>query len=403
MKRVWFVLAALLLIILVIIGVSRSKKQVGIEITVATATSGTFVREVSGTGNIEAHIYTLSFNRAAHIERVLVHEGEHVHAGAVLAELSSAPEHEDLAATREKLHAMQVSLQAQEREAGANLQKLDIQLAETRKQLNLTRQLFTAGTASLNEVDTLEHQLATQTAEREAQAARAISNRRDLSAQLTSLQAQIRTDERILRDSRLTAPVSGAISQIDFRVGETAQGAVKLVEDGTLRAKVRMAEADTVGVSVGQTARVELDANPDHPLSARVERLGVSADIQGQGSSSILPVTLTFLDARAATEARPGFTATGRITTLRLPSALQVPLEALVEETTDGQKHCYVWVVDTKALTASRQEVTVTARNLTAAAIQGLPAGATVVTMPPDTLKAGAKVRIKPADTKPKG
>lgn len=167
--------------------------------------------------------------------------------------------------------------------------------------------------------------------------------------------------------------MSGAVSLVDFRVGESAQGTVKLVEDHSLQVKVRMAEADTVGLCVGQPARVELDANPEQPLQAKVERLGVAADIQGQGASAILPVTLRFTDARAGELARPGFTATGRITTLRLTHAVQVPVEALVEQEEQGHKHVYLWMVDRKTLIATRQEIRVTARNLTDVAVQGIP------------------------------
>ena len=396
MKRLWLIVLVLFFLAVIIVGAQRARKPLAVEVTVAQATAGDFVREVSGTGNVEARTYTLSFSRTGRIARVPVHEGEHVRAGAVLAELSTAPEVEDVQATREKLQALTVSLTAQQQEALADLQQRDLQLADTRRKLALTRRLFDAGAASRDEVDTLERQRVTQTGDRAAQAARALSNHRDLLAQLTGLRTQIQTSERVLRESHLTAPVSGSISQVDLRVGETAQGTMKLVEDHSLQVKVRMAEADTVGVRVGQAARVELDADPEQPLDARVERLGISADIQGQGASAILPVTLRFTDARAGELARPGFTATGRITTLRLARAVQVPVEALVEPHDPGQKHAYLWVVDKKTLTATRKEVHITARNLTAAAVQGVAADATVITLPPDTLKSGDKVRIKP-------
>ncbi len=396
MKRFWLIVLVVSFLAIILVGVQRAKKPIGIEVTVALATAGDFVREVSGTGNVEARTYTLSFSRTGRIARVLVHEGEHVRAGAVLAELTTAPEVEDVAAVQEKLQALLVSLTAQQEEARADLQQRELQLADTRHKLALTRRLFSAGAASRDEVDTLERQRVTQTADRAAQAARAESNHRDLLAQVAGLHTQMQTSERVLRESRLTAPVNGSISLLELRVGETAQGTVQLVEDHSLRVKVRLAEADTVGVRAGQSARVELDANPEQPLDARVEKLGISADIQGQGASAILPVTLRFTDARAGEMARPGFTATGRITTLRLARAVQVPVEALVEQNEPGQKHVDLWVVDRKTLTATRKEVRVTARNLTTAAVQGVAAGATVITLPPDTLKAGDKVRIKP-------
>lgn len=144
MKRVWFIVLVVFFLVVILLGVQHAKKPLGIEVTVAQATTGDFVREVSGTGNVEARTYTLSFSRTGRIARVLVREGEHVRAGAVLAELATAPEVEDVAAARDKLQALTVSLAAQQQEARADLQQRDIDLAETCRKLALTRTLYAA-------------------------------------------------------------------------------------------------------------------------------------------------------------------------------------------------------------------------------------------------------------------
>jgi multidrug efflux pump subunit AcrA (membrane-fusion protein) len=122
-----------------------------------------------------------------------------------------------------------------------------------------------------------------------------------------------------------------------------------------------------------------------------VDRLGVQAEVAGSGGSAVLPVFIRFLDEKAEALARPGLTVTARITTLRLPSALKVPLETLVE---DGGK-TFVWQVDETTRTVRKQPIVVRARNLTHAAVEGLAPGSILVSLPPDTLKEGQKVSYR--------
>lgn len=104
-----------------------------------------------------------------------------------------------------------------------------------------------------------------------------------------------------------------------------------------------------------------------------------------------MPVFIRFLDPQAEALARPGLTATANITTLRLPRALKIPLEALVEE--QGQR--FVWVVDTQSRTVRKQPIVLKARNLTQAAVEGLAEDSLLVSLPPETLKEGSKVSYR--------
>jgi hypothetical protein len=75
---------------------------------------------------------------------------------------------------------------------------------------------------------------------------------------------------------------------------------------------------------------------------------------------------------------------------------LQVPLEALVDEPKGEGTRTVLWVIDAKRWTISKRAVTVQVRNLTDAVIAGVPAGALVVSLPQDSLKAGMRVRKMP-------
>jgi HlyD family secretion protein len=189
--------------------------------------------------------------------------------------------------------------------------------------------------------------------------------------------------------------VDGTVAKIDYLTGtESGTGAVRLIEDATLTVRVRLSEADAGLVKPGQPARIELDAAQ-----------GKILEVQGQGGSAILPVVLRFLSSDARTLARPGLTATARITTLRIAQAVMVPLETLIEE----DKKFFVWLIETKktpdgkvdSLTVKRQEIKLLARNLTMAAVKGLESGAQLVSLAPDGLKDGTRVRLPPEVVKP--
>jgi RND family efflux transporter MFP subunit len=223
------------------------------------------------------------------------------------------------------------------------------------------------------------------------------STQRDLEAQLQARQSEMASLQRRIAQATLRAPVAGTVAAVGYLVGvETTAGAasIRLIEAGSLRVQARLAEADVPAVRPGQPVRLELDAAPEQPLQGRVDRLGVQAEVAGSGGSAVLPVFIRFVDKEAEAVARPGLTVTVRITTLRLPKALKIPLEALVEE--QGQR--FVWVVDPQSRTVRKQPIVLKARNLTQAAVEGLAHDSILVSLPPETLKEGTRVSYRLPD-----
>lgn len=394
MRRWWWIILIVLVLALIGVGVARSKKDNGLPVGIETVTRGEFVREVSGTGSVEAKVYSLTFAQPGQVARIPVREGDHVKAGAVLVELDINTVRADLEAARQELQARNSDLITQDQKARAGRAKLEADLRDAEKKLTVSKRLQAIGAESQDALDLCERQVRELRANLSTTIAENNSLRQGITSQRAALQAQVQGYEKALRESRITAPVTGVVSEIGFRIGEmTTGGAVKLVEDGTLRVRAQISEAEATEVSVGLPANIELDAAPDNLLSAYVDKLGVVASVKGEGGSATLPVTLRFKDIKAATQAKPNFTVTAHIVAKRLPATLQIPLEALIEEKTDGKTSYSVWLVDPKRSTVSKQAITVTARSLTKAAIEGLAEGTKVVTLPPDDLKAGTKVK----------
>ncbi|WP_299428268.1 efflux RND transporter periplasmic adaptor subunit [uncultured Meiothermus sp.] len=394
MRRwIWIVLVALSLG-LTIFGLMRPRGEQGLSVNVVRAERGEFVREARATGVVEARLYALTFPRPGRVAEVRVQEGQTVQAGQLLAVLETPNEELQLRAARETLSALRVRASAQDGEFRTNQTRLQNQLGEARRNLSLTQRLLQVGSASQNEVSQLIRQVADLESQLASLSQTRASTQRDLQAQIEARQTEIAGLERTIAQSSLRAPVAGSISSVGFLVGveTTATGAaIRLMEAGSLRVQVRLLEADIPGVRPGQPVTLELDAAPNQPLQGKVDRLGVQAEVAGAGGSALLPVFIRFLDARAEAVARPSLTITARITTLRLPNALKVPLETLVEE--PGRQS--VWVVDETTRTVRKQPVTPKARNLTHAAVEGIADGSLLVSLPPEALEEGGKVSYR--------
>lgn len=402
MRRwIWIVLVALSLG-LTIFGLMRPRGEQGLSVNVVRAEQGEFVREVRATGTVEARLYTLTFPRPGRVAEVQVKEGQAVQAGQVLAVLETVGEQSQLRAAREALRALQTRISAQEADFRSNSTRLQNQLTEARRNLGLAQRLLAIGSASQNEVNQLARQVADLQAQLASLNQTRTSTQRDLQAQIEARQTEIATLERTIAQASLRTPVAGTISNVGYLVGvETtapsgsgtslSTPSIRLVEAGSLRVQARLSEADIPGVRPGQPVRVELDSAPNQPLQGKVDRLGVQAEVAGTGGSAVLPVFVRFLDAQAEATARPGLTATARITTLRLQNVVKIPLETLVEE--EGRS--FVWVVDETTRTAKKQPVTLQARNLTQAAVEGVADKSILVSLPPEALKEGGKVSYR--------
>lgn len=391
LRRIWI---PILVIALggVVWSIARPKPDPGLEINVARATGGEFVREVRANGSVDARVYTLNFPRPGRVARVLVKEGQAVAAGALLAELDTTDDTVKLTSARANLAATVTQLGAQGSETDASRAKIGSQLEAARVKLAATQKLAAVGGASRNELEDANRAVRDLESQLQIQSSQSTTSQSTLQATQSARQAEIKALERSISLAQLRSPVDGTVSKVDFLAGtEAGTGTIRVVESRTLEFRAKLAEADIPGLTLGQPALIALDSAPTTPLQAKVSRLAVQAEVSAQGGSAILPVILRFTDANARKLARPGLTASARITTLRLRDAVMIPLETLVEE----QGKSSVWVVDQTAKTLQKTPVTIRARNLTQAAVKGVPAGAILVSLPPETLKDGQKVRYK--------
>jgi len=161
-------------------------------------------------------------------------------------------------------------------------------------------------------------------------------------------QAQLR-----LEKATLTAPIAGTVTFLDVQPGEIAnanQSVVVLSDLATLEVQVNLDETDVARASVGQEARVSVDAFPGVEMAGEVTYIASVA--QTQSGLVLYPVTVRLMPADPSTgpsagsgqasgqvlPVRAGMTADVSIVTASQEDALIIPLRAVH---TEGE-HVYV-------------------------------------------------------------
>lgn len=414
-------------------------------VVIESLEQGRFVREVTGSGVIEAvRQRALAFGTSGTVARILVEEGDPVLEGQILARLDDAELQRSLASTRASLSSAQADLsrtlaqqevdsidatnavaQAEDRHANARADLRDRDAAALRTQrllelgaasqdeLRAAQDAAASAARSVNQAElalsAAETRLANQVSLAEAQRASAEANVSRLETDLANLEARV--DEGILR-----APFGGVVATLSIEEGDAVGTQVVLevanLED--LRVRASFDENRASELVVGMPADIVPDADTRLRLPAVVERLSPVA-ARGGGAAQV-DVLLRFDSSAAAllqgddARVRPGYTVTARVRVAEVEEAFLVPLEALSEEDGDEPgEYLYVIEIDesedgpSTTGVARRVAVTPIEENPTVAALAlnttGLSADTVIAVVGIDALKDGVNVTFPPLET----
>ena len=303
-------------------------------VAVATATTGPAVQAVYATGNVEpVHWAKVGPAVRARITAVLVEEGARVTDGQPMARLDD----------REAQH------RAEEAEARANFAQEDLARVRT---------LVARDVASRAALDR---------AEAEARAVRAVAEA-----------AKRRLDDYIVR-----APSAGLVLRRDAEVGEVVDTPAALFwigEPKPLRITAEVDEEDIAQIREGQRALLRADAFAGQVLNARVTQITPKGDATRKAYRVRLALPQD-------TPLMIGMTVEANIVLRETATAVLIPPAAFRGD--------HVFVVQGEV--ARRRQVTVGVQGPRAVEIrQGIAAGDVVVLDPPQGLKDGQALRLRP-------
>jgi RND family efflux transporter MFP subunit len=303
-------------------------------VAVAPATIGAAIQAVYATGNVEpVHLAKVGPAVRARITAVLVEEGARVEVGQPLAQLDD----------REARHRVE------EAEARANFAQED---------LARVRALVARDVASRATLDR---------AEAEARAVRAVAEA-----------AQRRLDDYIVR-----APSAGLVLRRDAEVGEVVDTPAALFwvgEPRPLRISAEVDEEDIAQIREGQRALLRADAFAGQVLNATVTQITP----KGDATRKAYRVRLALPED---TPLMIGMTVEANIILREASNAVLIPTAAL-----RGDE---VFVVEGEV--ARRRRISLGVQGPRAVEVRaGLAAGEILVLNPPQGLKDGQALRLKP-------
>ena len=139
-----------------------------------------------------------------------------------------------------------------------------------------------------------------------------------------------------LENTRLTAPMDGMVTMLDYQAGEYAKPGAPVIAVSNLtdlEAEVNVGETDVSRIQVGMTVLVSVDAFPGQQLSGQVTRIVLSANVQS--GVVLYPVTVR-LDPTEL-PLRSGMTVNVSFPLEQRTDALLVPFRAI--ETEGGQAY----------------------------------------------------------------
>ena len=253
--------------------------------------------------------------------------------------------------------------QAQEQGAAANAQ-IDI----ARRQFDNNKALVDRGFISRTALESSQANL--QSAQATYQAAH----------------AAIDVAQKTLDDTVLRAPISGLVSQRLAQPGERVAidgRIVELVDLSRMELEATLAAADTLGVRVGQRARLNIEGAAP-AVAAQVVRINPSAQ---PGSRSVM----VYLALQPTPGLRQGLFAQGTLDTARV-SLLSVPLSAVRTD----KPQPYVQLVENNAVAhkSVRTGVQGQAQDEAMVAVAGLAENAVVIRGLVGPLRAGTRVKF---------
>lgn len=319
MKRILAIVAVVAVLgTVVAASILRSGGDKGTEVYAETAERRDIVQVVKASGEIDPRVKVqISAHVIGRIERLYVEEGDWIERGDPFLEL----EPEAFVAARDQWAAQLASARTAVRQG-------EVDLADAGVKLRRAERL--EGEGILTE-EGLEAAHLAETSARLAleQAGEAVRQAR----------ANLDKAEDDLEKTTIYAPLSGRVIELNAEEGEVVVSGTMnnpasvigtIADLSELLAVVDVDETEIVEVAVGQVARVEVDALPDHPYRGEVVKVGSSGfSTARQPDVTYFKVELLLTDADE--RLRSGMSARAEIETATHRDVPVVPIQAVVE------------------------------------------------------------------------
>lgn len=367
MKKV-LIFGVIVAVLIGMISLSQYRKQQQTTtVTTALVTEGSLADSILASGNLEFNTQIqIRSEVTGRVLDVLVEEGDMVEKGQILMRLDATAFEADVSRTRALVRSQQI-----------DIERAKAQLANLQRQFARQQQMHQSGLIQQETIDSLQSQL--DIAHINIDAAKAA---------LQQGQASLAMAEDNLSKTIYRAPISGLLSTVDIKPGETVIAGstniigsplMTLADPSAILAELRVDEADIANVHLGQHAEIFAAAYPRQPIHGEVIQIATSARYMNQSQSLSFRVKVLLQPEDIALY--PGMSCRAEIIMSQQDNSLQIPIAA-VQRSSDEY---YVWTVQESQ--ATKKPVTLgMATDIAQEIVSGLQLGDEVIVGPARTM-----------------
>ena len=302
-KVIIFSLLGVLLIALALIVFLGSKREPIIQVQVEKAQKRSITQVVTATGKIQPEVQVkISPEVSGEIVQLPVKEGNRVRRGDLLMKI------------KPDVYV------AQRDQWSAGLLRAQADLTRAELEFKRVESLYSKGLVS------------------ESEFVQSRAGYQASKASFAQAQASLNQAEENLRKTTVFSPMDGTVSQLNSELGERVLGTAQfqgtdvmtIADLSRMEAQVNVSETDVVLVSIGDTARVAVDALPEKKVNAVVYEIANTATTRGLGTQEeVTNFTVKMRIVGTNLNLRPGMSMTADIETETKDSILAVPIQSV--------------------------------------------------------------------------
>ncbi len=324
-KRLFLFFLVIAVIAIIIFFNLQSQREKSIKVTVEKVKRDSLESIISASGEVKPK---KNVNISAHIPgrivKIGVEEGQRVKSGDFLLKLESTQYEANADRDRAQIQSLR-----------ADLIRAEAVMNRDKSYYERQMKLFDSKLISTESLESAKAQYDISKAQYEA-----------ILFQIKQAQASLQSTLDNLEKTVYNAPIDGVITSLRVEEGETAlvgtmnnPGTIlmTIADLSVMEVEVEVDETDVVGVEIGHTAEVRVDAFPDEPIRGTVTEVGSSAleRLTAAEESKDFKVVITLEDPPE--NLKPGLSASADIITARKDNVLAIPISALALREKEGE------------------------------------------------------------------
>ena len=327
-KKAIIISTVILVIGIIIISNLRSQREKSINVTVEKVEKQDLESIISASGEVKPKKnVNISAQIPGRIIKIGVDEGQNVKAGDFLLKLDSTQYEANANHDRALIHTY-----------NAALIKAEARLKKDESYYERQKKLWEEMLISREQLETAKAQYEISEADKES-----------ILYQIKQAEASLQSTLDHLSKTVYNSPIEGIITSLRIEEGEIAlvgtmnnPGTVlmTIADLSVMEVEVEVDETDVIGVKIGQSSEVKVDAFPDQTIDGKVTEIGSSALLKITASEESKDFKVIITLENPPEELKPGLSASADIITADKKEVLAVPISALVlREKEDEEKN----------------------------------------------------------------